>query len=259
MSEDYLEIIEPEQADVDLMLPDDPAPQNQRDDASERLRQIEMENAVLKAKQEVTEQFAQRFQPIQHNPQVQQRQPTQEELDQQYQTQVLSNTRQLFQQNNQQVLGATQNMMKPLVVANVKAAINNYRTMNIKDPEIRKEFDKVVRGYTEEQMVNFDITKIDETLGYVHTYAKGQALDNGYVPQEHRRADVPNYSGSNRGTSQSSGGGSSSGPGKKFEYENQFEREYAKMQKSFGVSDADIIKDIINERKNPTQIGWQGR
>lgn len=233
-----------------LTIPDDPVDDKAETEA--RFRQLELDNAALRAAQS-TRFEAQYVAPV---PVVQQQQQydrrSKQEIDAEIAANMALNPADFLRANNQQLVNAAQDEMtrrvKPIQIATVKQAINGYASQNIKDPEVRKEFNKLVGNFTEDQLLNFDVMKIDDTMKYTHQFAKAAALDNGHIPEESRRS-IPNYGGSR--------GGSAPAGHKRLTQDelklNPIEKEYAKIQRSLGYSDSEILKDIQTERKNPNK------
>lgn len=232
-----------------LVIAEDPPDDKAENEA--RFRQLELDNAALRAQQNT--RFEHQY--VAPAPAVQHQnfdRRSKAEIDAEIAANMALNPADFLRANNQQLVNAAQDEMnrrfKPIQIATVKQAIHGYASQNIKDPEVRKEFDKIIKTYTEDQLANFDVTKIDETLAYTHKFAKVEALERGHVPEEHRRS-IPNYGGSRSG-------GAPAGHKRLTQEDLKLtpaEKEYVKIQRSLGQSDNESYKDIQNERRNPNK------
>lgn len=240
--------------DLDDNDPDDnfslviPVEEPKTDDTADRMRQLEFDNAALRAQQNT--RFEHQYvapapvyqQPVQHR--------SKQEIDSDVAAALVNNPADFLARNNAAVIAATQEDMnkrfRPVQIATVKNQIHSYALENIKDPIVRKEFNKIVGSYSEDQIANLDVLKLDESLKIVHKYAKAEALENGHIPDDYA-GNAPNYGGSRRG-----GSGAPSGH-KRMDDLNAVEKDYAKIQRSLGYSDKEIADDIKVLRKNPNR------
>lgn len=234
---------------------EDPTAKPPQDDAAERLRQLEVENEVLKRNNEFVKSYTPPpAAPVVYPPPSGQPQRTQQEIDKEIAEKMILDPAGVIRANNAAMIQEMQKAYIPIKATTARQAINFYREMHVKDPEVRKDFDKQISQYSDNDLANLDPARINEALEIVKDQASMSAIKRGYMPEEYRRS-APNYGGSGSGGS----GGQPGSKGGSFQLSDS-EKEYVRMGRILGTSDEELRKDILRERANPSQnIHWASK
>lgn len=173
----------------------------------ERLDASEREIAALKAAQTVQRQNIPTFEDG-YRPPVQQPQPIpQQQVDpnfnKQIETELFSgNAAQVFQKFSAAAIEVAEQRatakLIPLQASIVKQQIGYFKQQSNMEPEVAKEFDKLLKQYNDADLAKVDPSTVPEVLTNMKRIAFGIAHENGYVPQS-ARPRAPLYGGASTG------------------------------------------------------------
>jgi len=128
----------------------------------------------------------------------------------------------------------------PIAAATVKGAIAAYKVGSGMDAATKKEFDAIVKGIPDSLLAQVDTSNLDGYLETVHNMAAGQAARKKVVEPAPRSA--PMY------LSGSVGGGTNGKVRQVTVGLNGEEQALAKALKEAGLTDAQVMKAIKDER-----------
>ena len=245
MDDEYgLILDEPDTDLVTFDLPDDaPTP---KDDVNERLRQMEIENAALKAAKVVPRYEDTYAPPRQVQPAPQ---PTQPQVDPNlYNAQVgadlLTKPAEILNNYSAATLKMAKNeftaALTPLKASYVRQNIQYYKQSSGMDQEVAKTFDGYIKTASDDQLASLDPNSINEYLDNLHNLALGASVRKGHIPSEIRK-NAPQYSGSSHSMA--------AAPGRRKETRklSELEREYVRVARTEWHHDDATIKKALDE------------
>ena len=234
---------EPEDDMVVFDLPDD----KPKEDPSERLRQMEIENAALKAARVVpryedtytppTPQARQPEQTYQHQPQV-----DQSVFNAQMGADLLTKPAEILNNYSAATLKIAKNQFEealtPLKAGYVRQNIMYYKQNAGMDQEVAKQLDTYIKSANDAQLASLDPNNINEYLDNLHNLAIGATVRKGHIPSEIRNR-APQYTGSTSGAA----------PGRKKEVRklSELEREYVRVARNEWHHSDEQIKKALDE------------
>lgn len=240
--EDYGFLMDEPTDEIVFDLPDD-KPQSQNNDG-ERLRQLELDNAALRAQQQAVPRYEDNYQrpaPVQHVPQHQQ-QVNPELYRAQMGADLLTRPDEVLNNYSAATLNLAKNEIDkhvtPLKAGYVRQNIAFYKQTAGMDKEVAKEFDGYIKQASDAQLAALDPGSINEYLDNLHNLALGSTVRKGHIPGEIQKR-VPQYNGSYQSAQPAAG--------RKHEKRkmSDIEKEYYRVAKNeWGYSDERIFKDL---------------
>ena len=243
MDDDYgLLLDEPDSEEVTFDLPDDTSAP--KDDANERLRQMEIENAALKAARIVPRYEDTYVPPTQ--PQSRQVEQTPHVDPNVYNAQIgadlLTKPAEILNNYSAATLKLAKNQFEealtPLKAGYVRQNIMYYKQNAGMDQEVAKQFDSYIKSANDTQLASLDPNNINEYLDNLHNLAIGATVRKGHIPADIQRR-APQYSGSSTGAA----------PGRKKETLKltELEREYVRVARNEWKHSDEQIRAALKE------------
>lgn len=211
---------------------------------------LKRENAALKAAQTVKNgvpSFEETYRPPQSHAHIPQAQPQQQfdsvALNKQIETDIFGgNALGVFQKFNAAAVElAEQRAMQklvPLQASIVKQNVSFFKQTAGMEPAVAKEFDKMVKQYTDDDLSKVDVAMLPDMLTNMKRLAFAKAYEEGFIPAEQRRA--PMYGGA-------AGGGASVQKGQKQVKLTAKQQDLAKIaREDYGWDDKMIYEALQN-------------